>query len=101
MQPWYPTILAMLEDYPCLLPVGPDLVLLPTAQEDFIMKEGVPQLVAWPISGNLSRHKGFLQKLRASSCPPGGLKPNPITTHCLPNGWIGVSKGIGIPLLAL
>ena len=38
MQPWYPTILGMLEDYPLLLPMSPDLVILLTAQDDFIIK---------------------------------------------------------------
>ena len=37
-QLWYPTILEMLEDYPCLLTVRQDLVILPTPQDEFIMK---------------------------------------------------------------
>ena len=46
-QPWYPTILGMLEDYPRILPAREDLVVLPAGQE-FIMNQGVPDLVAWP-----------------------------------------------------
>ena len=99
-QPWFPTILSLLEDYPRLLPTRTDLVILPTGQE-FIMKQGVPELIAWPISGNPLHHKEFLHRLQTSSCPPGGLRPSRTTTHCLPNGQIGVSNGTGIPLLDL
>ena len=35
------------------------LVVLPVGQE-FLMKQGVPQLITWPISGNLTHHKAFL-----------------------------------------
>ena len=99
-QPWFPTILGLLEDYLRLLPSVEDLVMLPSDQE-FIMSQGVPDLVAWPISGNPSNHGEFLHKLQTSSCPPGGQKRNPTTIHCLPNGQIGVINGIGIPLLDL
>ena len=97
-QPWYPVILEMLENSPRLLPATPNLVILPTGQDVFIMKQEVPELVAWPISGNPLHHKEFLQRLKISSCPPGELRPSPTTTPCLPNLWIGVSRGIGILL---
>jgi len=99
-QPWFPTILGVLEDYPRLLNSQEDLIMLPTDQ-DFIMDQGVPELVAWPISGNPSNHEEFLLKLQTSSCPHGGQRHNQTTTLCLPDGQIGVSKGIGIPLLDL
>jgi len=101
MQPWYPTILEILEDYPRLLPANPNLVILLMVQDAFIMKQGVSELVAWPISGNPLHYEEFLRKLRTSSCPPGDQRPSPTTTHSLPSGWIGVSQGIGILLLAL
>ena len=65
-QPWFPTILSLLEDYPHLLPTRTDLVILPTGQE-FIMKQGVPELIAWSISGNPLHHKEFLHRLQTSS----------------------------------
>ena len=71
-QPWFPTILGPLENFPRLLPVRTDLVVLPTMQE-FVMKQGVPELVAWPISGDPLHHKEFLQWLQSSSCLPGDL----------------------------
>ena len=99
-QPWFPTILGLLENFPRLLPARTDLVVLPTMQE-FVMKQGVPELVAWPISGDPLHHKEFLQRLQSSSCLLGELRPSRTITHCLPNGLIGVSRGIGIPLLDL
>ena len=73
-QPWFPTILR-LKDFRCLLPTRADLVILPTDQE-LIMKQGVPDLVAWPISGNPSHHKEFMQRVQTSSYPPGKLRPS-------------------------
>jgi len=67
-QPWYPTILGMLEDYPRILPGNEDLVILPTGQE-FIMSQGAPELVAWPISGNPSHHEEASALLLASWRP--------------------------------
>ena len=96
---WYPVLLGLVEDFPIFLPQMDNLVRLPMAQE-FVMKQGVPDLVVWPISGNPLHHKAFLQKLQSSFCHHGGQRPNQITTHCLQDGPIGVSKGIEIPLLA-
>ena len=84
-QPWFPTILGLLEDFPRLLPARANLVIFPTDQE-FIMKQGVSELVTRPISGNPSHHKEFPQRLQTSSYPPGELRPSWTITHCLPNG---------------
>ena len=50
------------------------------------MPQKCPSLVAWPISGNPSHHKEFLQKLQSSSFPPGDPRPSPATTQHLLNG---------------
>ena len=73
-QPWFPVVLELLEDYPRRLVNQPDLVVLPVGQE-FLMKQGVPQLIAWLISGNLTHHKAFLQRLQTSCLPHGEIKP--------------------------
>ena len=44
-QPWFPVVLEMLEDLPCLLPNIPDLVTLPAGKQ-FIMAQGAPWLIA-------------------------------------------------------
>ena len=99
-QPWFPLLLGMLEDHPRQLPQIPDLILNPTNQE-FIMKQGVPNLIAWPISGNPSLHEEYLHKLQTCYSPHGETKPTVVTTHTFQSGLIGVSKGIEIPLLDL
>jgi len=99
-QPWFPLLLEMLEDHPRQLPRIPDLILNPTNQE-FIMKQVVPNLVAWPISGNPSLHEEYLHKLQTCCSPHGETKPTVATTHSFQNGLAGVSKGIEIPLLDL
>ena len=96
-QPWYPTILGMLEDFPRILPAQDDLVILQTEQA-FIMNQGVPVLVAWPISENPLHQEEFLQRLQISCYHPGDQKLSQTTTCCLQNGLAGVYKGIGIPL---
>ena len=96
-QPWYPTILGMLEDYPRILPARDDLVVLQTEQA-FIMNQGVPVLVAWPISGNPLHQEEFLQKLQTSCYHLGDQKLSQTTIRCLQSGLAGVHKGIGIPL---
>ena len=73
-QLWYPTILEMLDNYRRLLPAIPNLVILLTVQDTFIMKQGVLELVAWAISRNPSHHEEFLQNLQISSCPPGEVQ---------------------------
>ena len=90
-QPWFPLLLKMPEDYLHKLPSIPDLLLNPTNQE-FIMKQGVPKLVAWPTSGNLLLHEEFLHRLQTCCSPHGETKPiNYI--------FYRSSNGISIPLL--
>ena len=48
-QPWYPLLLQFLIKTPLLIPTQENMVILPTQQ--FIMPAGVPQLVAWPLTG--------------------------------------------------
>jgi len=98
-QPWYPTILGMLEDYPRILPAREreDLVILPASQE-FIMNQGVPDLVARPMSKNPSSHEEFLRRLQPSSSHLGDQKHSQTTTPCFQNNLAGVHRGIEIPL---
>ena len=69
-QSWFPVLLGMLQDYPRRLPSHHDLILNPSSQ--FIMQQGTPTLVAWPISGNPSFHVEFLHRLQTCSSHHGG-----------------------------
>ena len=55
------------------IPQQPDLVSIPQGQ-DFLTQQGVPQLIAWPISGNPIHHKVFLTRLQTSCSSPGETK---------------------------
>ena len=68
----------LLEDFPRLLPVRTDLVILPTDSE-FIIKLGVLELIVWPISGNPLLHKEFLPRLQTSSYPLEEQRPSRTT----------------------
>ena len=63
-QPWYPTILGMLEDFPRMLPAQENLVVLQTDQA-FIMNQGAPVLVAWPISRNPLHQEEFCRGFKS------------------------------------
>ena len=65
------------------------------------MQQGVPQLVAWPISGNPMHHEEFLRRLQTSCLDHGGRKPTPTMLPLSLDGLAGVNKGVGIPLLDL
>jgi len=93
---WFPILLKLLDDYPLILPTLPDLVVMQT-QQVFLMKQGVPQLIAWPISGNPIHHKDFLHRLQASCLPPGEIKPTQTMDPPLLNGLAGVTSGAEIP----
>jgi len=73
---------------------GEDLV----AGQEFIMNQGILELVAWPISGNPTNHKEFLQRLRSFFLHHEDQKHNQTTTPCFQNGLAGVHRGIEIPL---
>ena len=65
------------------------------------MKQGVPNLVTWPISGNPLLHDECLHKLQTGYSPHGGTKPTVATTRTFQSGLVGMSKGVEIPLLDL
>ena len=66
-QPWYPTLLETLVDYPILLPMLPDLLTDPFNQQHPLLSAKVLQLAAWKVSGNVSMQEEFRSKLQSSS----------------------------------
>ena len=70
---WFPILLGMLQDYPRQLPSHHNLILNPSGQ--FIMLQGTPTLVAWPIPGNPSLHMEFLNRLQTCSSHREGTRP--------------------------
>ena len=96
-QPWFPLVLELLEDYPRRIPQQSDLVSMPLGQE-FLMQQGVPQMVVWPISGNPTHHEEFLRKVQTSCLHHGETKQTPIMVPHSLDGLAGVSRGVEIPL---
>lgn len=97
-QPWYPTLLDLLVDFPREIPQGED-TLLGTAEAE--VPPLVPSLAAWPISGRDSKRKAFQKELLTSSWHRGGQNPQNPMTPCSKNGLAGVRSGVQIPFLAL
>ena len=96
-QSWFPLILKLLEDYPRRIPQQPDLVSMPSSQK-FLVQQAVPQLVAWPVSGNPIHHEEFLHKLQTSCLHRGGTKPTPTMAPLSLGRLAGVNRGVEIPL---
>ena len=97
-QPWYPVVMDLLIDIPCLLPAVPDLIL-PVAEET--SPEVTPKLVAWPISNNHTRHSAFQNQLRSSYWRHGEKSPPSRMTPILKNGLAGAKDGVPIPFRPL
>ena len=96
-QIWYPQLLAILMGPPILLPTEDYLLLSPDQRPHPLQLEGSLCLTAWPISGNISRCKGFLQELQSSSLNHGEATPMMPTTQHGASGFAGVLNGISIP----
>ena len=65
--------------------------------QDFLMQQGVPQLVTWPISGNPIHHEEFLRRLQTSCLDHGGRKPTPTMIPPSLDGLLVSTKGLGSP----
>jgi len=64
MQPWYPLVLELLEDYTCKFQQH-DLVSGPRVHN------AAAHLIIWYISGNPMHHEAFLNKFRTLRLPHG------------------------------
>ena len=95
-KPWYSLVLEILVDFPLLLPREEDLVISPTEKE-FIMPAGVPQLAAWPVSGNNAEQNTFQKRLLGYSDDYGEEKRHQIMNQSSRNRVAGVRRGIEIP----
>ena len=95
-QPFFPSLLKLLIDFPILIRWRASLLEHPNLQEHPLGKR--LKLMASRISGNHVKSKDFRQKLWIS-CVPDGLKaPLNNMPLILKNGKISVGPGKGIPL---
>ena len=94
-QPWYPTLLHMLVDYPRLIAAETEIMV---NRDSSLM---LPQLAVWHISGRDTEINSFRKMLWTSCSAPGGPKQTNPMTHSLLSGIAGVLNGVQIPFLAL
>ena len=92
-QPWYPTLLELLVDFPLCLPQRRDLIM-PTHPQ--CMPVMTPQLAAWHISGDATKTKQLQSRARSCFSPLGDKSHHGPMTHSLGSGWTGVVGGIPI-----
>ena len=100
-QPWYPTLLSMLVDFPTLLPTHSDLLTDPFGQHHPLAQSGQLQLAAWTLSGRDTQQKAFQQKLLSYCSQDGARAPTPLIRVAGGNGSAGVCHGKWIPFRAL
>ena len=99
-QAWYPLLLSLLTDYPCLLPAEETTIIQIHTRPLPIRGQEV-QLAVWPISGDHAKTDSFLKVLQASSWHHGGQNLTVATTHSFTSGSAGVVNGIEIPFMDL
>ena len=95
-QVWYPVLLSLVVDCPCLLPASRSTILQLHTVPPPVWGHEV-QLAVWPISGDPARRDSFLVKLQTSSWHHGDLSPRRATTHSFSSGSAGVVNGAEIP----
>ena len=95
-QAWYPVLLALLVDYPCLLPAV-ESTILQIHTIPLPIKGHEVQLAVWPISGDHVRRDNFQRRLLTSSWHHGDQSHRAITTHSFTSGSAGVRSGIEVP----
>ena len=95
-QPWFPTLLDMLIDFPIQLPSVENLVT-PSPNCDCPVWGIQPQLVAWKVSGGISHQRRFRARLQTSFWLRGEAKQMPTITLPGGSGRNGADNEICIP----
>ena len=100
-QPWYPVLLALLVDYPVLLPVQPTLLRSPVGETHPLLIAGSLQLAAWRVSGSEPEQKAFQQRQQRCSPKHGDQAPARLMTVPGRGGVAGAWNGVSIPFMPL
>ena len=100
-QPWYPVPLALLVNFPTLLPMQQYLLTDPFGQPHPLTTSGQLHLTAWTLSRENIPQQEFQQKLH--NCCSLDVVEAPIQPSSLPgrSGLAGASQGKLIPFCAL
>ena len=79
-QPWYPLLMELSIDYPCLFPMGPRIL----NKGETVHPLPHLQLAGLLVSANATLHLGFQPRLKTYSCQPVVIKP--LATMSQPGG---------------
>lgn len=96
---WFPQLLRLLIDYPILLPKGRRLLQLHDNRVHPLCEK--LELLACRLSGNPSKHRTFMEKLRTSSSLPGESPHRNNTPLTFVAGKSSVLQGISIPYMQM
>jgi hypothetical protein len=88
-QVWYPSLLALLRDYPRSLPENQDLLRNPAGQGHPMMINNSLHLTVWPLSGLTCHHQLFRNQLPSSSQLLSASPRNVHTGLVGNDGWLG------------
>jgi hypothetical protein len=100
-QPWFPTLLDMLVDYPRQLPQQPGLIRLPFDPEREHPLHHKLHLTVWPVSGKASEQEAFRKRLQTYCYHLGAKPPKSAMQGHGRLGPAGVLNGVSVPLLLL
>ena len=92
-QPWFAQALMMSADFPVLLPPVEDLLLSPQGEKHPLVQSNHLTLIAWKVSGNVSKQKGFLEMLPLSSLNRDDRERSWLTEAPGRSGVAGLVKG--------
>jgi hypothetical protein len=100
-QPWFPSLLELLVDYPRQLPQIPHLITLPFQPEREHPLQHSLRLTVWPVSGNATAQTDFRRRLQMFYCRPGVNPHGNVTLGHGTLGLAGVVHGLSVPLQPL
>ncbi len=92
-QPWYPLLLELLAQAPCLLPDLPNLLTAPSGNAHPLVLNGTFRLALWPVSGKLCLTQAYRRSLPILSCASLRRVLLSSTVRPFENGVVGVTDG--------
>ena len=96
-QPWYPTLLEMLVDFPAKLPRSETTLFLPFDKMAVHPLWKTLALTVWPLSGEECKQQDFQRRCAMSSWLPGERVLQRDTQDLGRSGLAGVLKGRSVP----
>ena len=99
-QSWYPKMLALLVDFPVILPLTEHILFLPSSNRRHPLS-GHMKLVACRLSGNRFASEEFRRQLSVLSSNHGVVQLGSHTSQLSTSGFCSAVKGVKIPFLVM